>query len=82
MFSWRRVIRVFVIVFVLLQISCIRVFDDKNDETTNTYAWTIVESGTTQILYDVDFTDSQNGWVVGDSSTILHSFDGGESWQR
>jgi len=44
--------------------------------------WTKVESGISCALYDIDFADEQNGWVVGDSSKILHSTDGGESWRQ
>ena len=52
-----------------------------NDKIENGI-WIKVESGVTNWLYDVDFTDDQNGWVVGDSGIILHSTDGGESWEQ
>ena len=42
--------------------------------------WTKVESGVNNRLYDIDFPDEQNGWVVGDSGIILNSKNGGESW--
>lgn len=42
--------------------------------------WTKVESGLTNWLYDIDFPDEQNGWIVGDSGIILNSGNGGESW--
>ena len=44
--------------------------------------WTKVKSGVTEGLYDIDFVDLQNGWVVGDSGIILHTVDGGESWEH
>lgn len=44
--------------------------------------WTKVKSGVSVRLYDIDFVDTQNGWVVGDSGVILHSENGGESWER
>ena len=31
-------------------------------------------------LSDVAFVDGQNGWVVGDAGTILHTADGGATW--
>jgi photosystem II stability/assembly factor-like uncharacterized protein len=44
--------------------------------------WTKVESDVTNWLYDIDFPDNQNGWIVGDSGIILNSTNGGESWGR
>jgi photosystem II stability/assembly factor-like uncharacterized protein len=32
-------------------------------------------------LHDITFVDEQQGWAVGDMGTILHTVDGGESWQ-
>ena len=37
--------------------------------------WRQVSSGTTQNLWDVDFPQASRGWVVGESSTILHTDD-------
>ncbi|MEE4260632.1 MAG: YCF48-related protein, partial [Bacteroidales bacterium] len=34
-----------------------------------------------QPLNDVTFIDSNNGWAVGDSGTILHTSDGGNNWE-
>ncbi|MCH8305962.1 MAG: T9SS type A sorting domain-containing protein [Candidatus Marinimicrobia bacterium] len=42
--------------------------------------WVVQESGTTINLYDVYFVDENNGWIVGDSSIILHTKNGGEEW--
>ncbi len=32
-------------------------------------------------LFDVCFVNAQRGWAVGDRGTILHTRDGGETWQ-
>src|SRR5207245_7237674 len=32
-------------------------------------------------FFDLAFTDPDNGWAVGEFSTVLHSADGGKSWQ-
>jgi photosystem II stability/assembly factor-like uncharacterized protein len=32
-------------------------------------------------LYDILFTDETNGWIVGDSGSVLHSGDGGKEWK-
>ncbi|HEY2385856.1 MAG TPA: YCF48-related protein [Candidatus Binatia bacterium] len=32
------------------------------------------------IFYDVEFTDPQNGWIVGEFGTIRHTADGGQTW--
>lgn len=42
--------------------------------------WVVQESGTTINLNDVYFIDENNGWIVGDSSIILHTKNGGEEW--
>ena len=42
--------------------------------------WVVQESGTAINLYDVYFVDENNGWIVGDSSIILHTINGGEDW--
>ncbi|MBI5730099.1 MAG: T9SS type A sorting domain-containing protein [Ignavibacteriales bacterium] len=44
--------------------------------------WRKVKSGITDWLYDIDFPDSKNGWVVGSRGLILNSNDGGETWQQ
>ena len=31
---------------------------------------------------DIFFVDAQHGWIVGSNSTILHTDDGGATWQR
>lgn len=33
-------------------------------------------------LYDVYFLDGDQGWTVGDNGTILHTKDGGDSWEQ
>ena len=34
-------------------------------------------------LYDIDFVDTQNGWIVGDLGVILHTSSGGkEKWKH
>jgi len=42
--------------------------------------WEIVESPTNQLLTSVHFVDSLYGWAVGDSGTIIHTSNGGNSW--
>jgi len=52
--------------------------------TTNGWADWVDQSDTnvtTATFSDVSFFDAMNGWVVGVSGTILHTTDGGESWQ-
>lgn len=33
-------------------------------------------------LEDISFPDAQNGWAVGGYGTIMHTSDGGKSWQQ
>ena len=42
--------------------------------------WTPLDSGTTRILYDVDFVDENTGWAVGAGGTILRTASGGAIW--
>ncbi|MFU7548446.1 YCF48-related protein, partial [Pseudomonas paraeruginosa] len=32
-------------------------------------------------LVQVRFSDERNGWIVGHDSVLLHTSDGGDSWQ-
>lgn len=65
------------------------IFDDiiiQNDTTLNFVveplgSWRKVNVELPSKLNDIYFADTNNGWIVGDSSTILHSNDGGQSWQ-
>jgi len=44
--------------------------------------WERVPAQTTQNLSSVCFVDSLYGWVVGDSGTILHTTNGGNTWTQ
>ena len=46
------------------------------------YGWLPQASNVTSNLYDVHFADSNNGWIVGFSGTILRTADGGANWSR
>ncbi len=45
--------------------------------------WNLQTSGvpSNEIFYDLSFIDTQNGWVVGTAGTILHTTNGGQSWE-
>ena len=46
-------------------------------------AWeTVSESKWQASFWDVFFVDAQHGWIVGSSATILHTNDGGETWNQ
>ncbi len=42
--------------------------------------WETIDVPSTQNLHSIHFVDSLYGWVVGDSGTIIHTSDGGDSW--
>jgi len=42
--------------------------------------WTKLISPTTHHLYKSTFVDTLNGWVCGDSGTVLHTSNGGLNW--
>jgi photosystem II stability/assembly factor-like uncharacterized protein len=43
--------------------------------------WQARASGTQARLHGIAFADENVGWIVGDAGVILHSEDGGTSWQ-
>ena len=45
--------------------------------------WVTVSEAKWQATFsDVFFVDAQHGWIVGSNSTILHTIDGGVTWNR
>lgn len=46
-------------------------------------AWVTVSESKWQATFsDVFFVDAQHGWIVGSNATILHTADGGTTWNR
>jgi photosystem II stability/assembly factor-like uncharacterized protein len=43
--------------------------------------WALVDVGTDADLVAIDFADAMHGWVVGTDELLLHTEDGGASWQ-
>ena len=44
-------------------------------------SWQQVDSPVSSDLVQVRFRDARNGWIVGHDSVVLHTSDGGDSWQ-
>ena len=44
--------------------------------------WIDQDPGISTLLRDTYFVDSENGWVVGITNTILHTINGGEDWTQ
>ncbi|HGS8179469.1 YCF48-related protein [Pseudomonas aeruginosa] len=44
-------------------------------------SWQQVPSPVSSDLVQVRFSDERNGWIVGHDSVLLHTSDGGDSWQ-
>jgi len=44
-------------------------------------AWAPQDAGTTEALWDVEFTDELSGWVVGEGGAALATTDGGATWR-
>ncbi len=42
--------------------------------------WVQQNGGTTVTLYNIDFVDANTGWIVGTSSKILKTTNGGLNW--
>ncbi|MFB3056137.1 MAG: YCF48-related protein [Ignavibacteriaceae bacterium] len=49
-------------------------------ETYSQGTWERIDSPTKQFLKSIYFVDSLYGWAVGNSGTIIHTSDGGDSW--
>ncbi|MFQ6371066.1 WD40/YVTN/BNR-like repeat-containing protein [Shewanella sp. YIC-542] len=45
-------------------------------------SWQQLLSPTRNLLTRIIFIDQQQGWAVGHDATVLHSVDGGDSWQQ
>lgn len=58
-------------------ISCGQTISPVNDAPT----WQLVHEGNDDLTFHaIQFTDEKNGWMIGNSGSILHSSDGGETW--
>jgi photosystem II stability/assembly factor-like uncharacterized protein len=44
--------------------------------------WAEQETGVGADLRDIEFVDAMRGWIVGDKGVVLHTADGGGSWQH
>lgn len=42
--------------------------------------WFQQSSGTGKWLFDIHFADANNGWAVGQTNTLLHTSNGGDTW--
>ena len=42
----------------------------------------IAASGTEKSIYDISFADEKNGWAVGRRGFVIHTTDGGDTWER
>jgi len=45
-------------------------------------SWKVIESGTDQALYGLDFVDDKEAWICGQKGLILHTTDAGDTWER
>jgi len=63
-------------IFFLIYLNCKKSTTEVNYGVSK---WTRVESGIIETLYDIDFIDCKNGWIVGDVGIILHTQNGGDS---
>ena len=58
-------------------------FDEPERELPKTDAeWRVSHSGGDLKLHAASFINATEGWAIGDSETMLHTLDGGSSWQK
>lgn len=48
--------------------------------TRSGYNWDSLNTGTTETINDIYFTDAANGWIVGDGGFIATTADSGNTW--
>ncbi len=49
---------------------------------TSAQVWKVIYENSNTDLFDIFFIDSLDGWVVGNNGTLLHSIDGGNTWNE
>ncbi|MCK4256084.1 hypothetical protein KAX35_04270, partial [candidate division WOR-3 bacterium] len=75
-------------IFIFIFLSLINIpqptekIDNNKKVTDNTRGWFIQETGIGQAILDIFFIDSLNGWAVEKYGKIIHTSDGGYSWER
>jgi len=69
-----------ILISLIIIFGCDKNISESNDSEIN--GWTKIKSGIASPLYDVDFVDEYNGWIVGDSGVILNTKNGGETWEK
>ena len=74
--------------YFLFVVSCLSALTCKHnltgiDLSENNYgAWQLLrESNNNGYYYDLFFVDKNNGWATGESGKIIHTIDGGISWE-
>lgn len=68
----RRIISILVLV---LNFGCKSILEPDSQNK-----WVLVRSAETGYFHGLHLADHNNGWVVGDSGRVLHTNDGGKSW--
>jgi len=52
-------------------------------ENSKKHFWEVQDTGLSEaLLADASFIDSENGWAVGITGTIIHTADGGKTWEK
>ena len=65
----------------LLLCSCLIVLSSVSHATAQSGSWVRQKAGTMAWLRSVFFHDQNRGWAAGSKGTLLHTTDGGQSWQ-
>ena len=66
--------RCFIVALAVLLVNLMQI------RQANAQAWLVQPSGTMQALRSISYCDSMNGFAVGNFRTILHTTDGGATW--
>lgn len=48
--------------------------------STNYSFWNLIETGTSEDLYDLQFKNASSGYVAGENGTLRYTIDGGNEW--
>ena len=73
----KNIIVSFIVLLLTITLGC----DNSTELNFTQGEWKLIyKNQTTNYYHGIYFADLNNGWVVGDSSKILHTKDGGNSW--
>ncbi|MEJ2054867.1 MAG: YCF48-related protein, partial [Calditrichaceae bacterium] len=74
----KKAVHLLLSVCLLAVLSC-----EKGTEPSTNAGWHTIYQAADSVTYnEIFFLDKNNGWIIGNHATILHSVDGGINWKK